>query len=276
MTAARPFLRWVGGKTRLLDEILPMLPERFDDYVEPFVGGGAVFFALHAAGRITRHAYLSDANPELVATYRAIRNDVEAVIELLEDLAGNHSDHHYQAIRESDPVFLSQVGVAARMIYLNRTCFNGLYRVNSDGKFNVPIGRNANRQLNRVIVDADNLRACSAALQCAQIDHVSFDDASDVALSGDAVYFDPPYIGRKSFTQYTAEGFRFEAQRRLKATADALREDGVTVLLSNSDTPETRELYKDWPMRSVTCRRDVAAKASTRRAVSELLIGGAV
>ncbi len=268
---AKPFLKWVGGKTVLLPEILPRLPKKIGTYYEPFLGGGAVFFALAAEKRFVR-AILSDSNAELMNTYGAVAWEVEAVIKRLEEHVYEKS--HYYAVRASAPRSLPTR--AARFIYLNRTCFNGLYRVNKSGQFNVPFGR----YTNPTICDEENLRAVSEALRVLGFINLvadNFETAVLGAKAGDAVYFDPPYVPASdtaNFTAYTKSGFGPEEQTRLRDVAKDLVYRGAHVLLSNSDTPFVRKLYKGFKIETVEAPRRVNSKGGKRGNVGELLISG--
>lgn len=266
--SAHPFLKWPGGKRQLLPEIgKHVSADHAGRYFEPFLGGGAVFFDLMTT--MAPHCYLSDANAELIATYMAIRDDVESVITALRQHAKQHSEEHYYAVRAQ--TVRSNTSVAARMIYLNRTCFNGLYRVNKKGEFNVPIGRYANP----TICDADNLRACARVLQFAELAHADFSSVMAVARRGDLVYLDPPYVPVSEtgdFTSFTAAGFGPADQDRLVQCARRLKETGVQVLLSNADLPAVRALYAGFEMRTVQARRNINSKGGKRGGVGELLI----
>lgn len=272
MTAPRPFLKWAGGKQQLLEPILARLPKRIDTYYEPFLGGGAVFFALAAEGRF-ENAVLSDANYELIETYRAIAEDVEMLIRLLSHYRSTEGE--YYAHRESSPS--TRVGRAARFIFLNKCCFNGLYRVNKQGRFNVPWCKRENV----TIFDAENLRACSAALRRAELHHCDFEvrhGSSSKAYyegQGDAYYFDPPYLpvsATADFTGYTAEGFNYADHVRLAAHARTLWLCDAHVLISGSDTLATRQAYMRLGFfERVPARRRVAASSASRKDTHELL-----
>lgn len=276
---AKPFIKWAGGKRRLVPELIRRAPAGFGRYHEPFMGGAALFFGL-TTERVSSGvpadrpwATLSDTNLRLVRTFRAVRDDVEGVIARLEDYAVGHDSDQYYAVRALavDEMELD-ADVAAWFIYLNKTGFNGLYRVNRKGGFNVPIGRYKNPR----VCDADNLRAASRALQSTEVLHETFDAVLDRAEPGDLVYFDPPYVPASttaSFTSYTKVGFSLEDQRRLRDVAHALKERGVSVLLSNSDTPPVRSLYRrGFTKRQVMMTRAINSKASKRGAVAELII----
>ncbi len=262
--SAAPFLKWAGGKTQLLGQLKPLLPASFDRYFEPFLGGGAMFFNLAPAV-----AFLSDVNDELINVYRVVRDDVESLIAQL----GNHKHekNHYYAVRALDPRFLDPVERAARMVYLNRTCFNGLYRVNRRGQFNVPFGSYKNPD----ICPADKLRAASATLQGVPIERQDFATAVAHARAGDFVYFDPPYdpVSRTaSFTRYAKGDFGPEDQAALAETFAELTARGVHCMLSNSDTPLINELYADFRVERVQARRAISRRAGGRGPVSEVVV----
>jgi DNA adenine methylase len=259
-----------GGKTALLPEILPRLPKKIKTYYEPFVGGGAVFFALAAEGRFER-AVIGDANMDLMRTYTALANEIDAVVNRLSEHV--YTSTHYYAMREHEPAALS--ARAARLIYLNRTCFNGLYRVNKAGKFNVPFGR----YTNPTICDEENLRAVSAVLhrRGVQIGAADFEVTTTGAKSGDVAYFDPPYVPvstTSNFTAYSAGGFGPNEQMRLRDVAKRLVDRGVHVLLSNSDTPLVHALYKGFKIEKVEAPRRINSKGGKRGNVGELFISG--
>lgn len=264
---ARPFLKWVGGKRQLLPVLRERMPATFGRYFEPFMGGAALFFDVRPA-----RAVLGDANERLVRTYRAVRDDVEGVIEALG--AYRYDAEVYAAARDVDVDALSDVGVAAWFIYVHKTGFNGLYRVNRAGKFNVPFGR----YTNPTICDAENLRACSAALRGVELRIGDFAETCAGAMAGDFVYFDPPYVplsATSSFTAYAAAGFGADAQTRLRDTAAALLDRGVHILLSNSSAGLVRELYgvRPFDVTEVDATRSVNCQASKRGAIKELVIG---
>ncbi|MFQ5400503.1 MAG: DNA adenine methylase [Anaerolineae bacterium] len=264
----RPFLKWAGGKTRLIDELTSRMPAQFAGYHEPFLGGGALFFGLYRAQRI-RQAFISDINAELIDAYIAIRDRVDAVIELL--LQYPHSEEFYYELRSLDPWKLDLPERAARMIYLNKTGYNGLYRVNRQGKFNVPFGRYKSPKY----YDHDNLKAVSNALQEISINCIPFDTVLENAQAGDWVYFDPPYAPlskTSNFTTYHVGGFSAEDQERLRDVCLALTEKGVYVTLSNSDTPPIRELYSGFIIGEVLANRAINSKGGKRGKIRELMI----
>ncbi len=264
----RPFLKWAGGKRRLLEQYAPYFPvlKKKATYFEPFLGGGAIFFRLLPA-----KAQLSDINEELINTYIALRDETEQLRALIRAHARNHNEEYYYYMRDYSPK--SDLRRAARFIYLNRTCYNGLYRVNSKGKFNVPMGRYKApfKNIDEWLVDA------AIALQHAKIEVSSFEAVTKAAKSGDLVYFDPPYqpiSDTAYFTSYSKDSFREEDQRRLAEVFAELTKKKVFVMLSNSDHPLIRELYAKSAKRIVDVKagRAINSKASKRGAITELLV----
>lgn len=246
----------------------PLLPSTFGKFHEPFMGGAALFFHLRAT-REPFEARLSDGNERLVRAYRGVRDDVEGVIRQLQTYP--HDKDFYLDLRAKKPEELSEADAAAWLIYLNRTCFNGLYRVNSKNEFNVPFGRYENPN----ICDAKNLRACSRALRGVEVVEEDFATAAEQMAPDDLVYFDPPYVpvsASSSFTSYTAGGFGPNDQTRLRDVALGLARRGVHVLLSNSDTPDVRKLYSDFRITEVSANRALNSKTTGRGAVGEVLI----
>lgn len=264
--AARPVLKWAGGKTQLLGPITRALPPRIRTYFEPFVGGGAVFFAMAAGHRFER-AVLGDRNPDLMAVYRALKHDVDAVIEELGKL--EHSEEAYYRIREAKPRGLARR--AARIIYLNKTGYNGLYRVNRSGRFNVPFGRYKRPN----ICDEPNLRAVAAVLEDVELEVADFEELCRAARPGDAVYFDPPYVPLSksaNFTAYDRHPFGPAEHERLSRLFGELRERGVPAVLSNSYTVETRALYAGYRRIEVRVKRPINSRADLRGPIRELLV----
>jgi DNA adenine methylase len=266
LAVPRPFLKWAGGKMQLVDELAKRAPAQFKVYHEPFLGGGAFFFHLYRLGRI-RHAVLSDINAELIATYEAIRDRVEEVIHLLGEFP--YDRDFYYSLRAKDPWQLSPAERAARMIYLNKTGYNGLYRVNRQGKFNVPFGRYKSPKY----YDPENLRAVAIALREVQLVCASFETVLERAAKGDFVYLDPPYVplsATANFTEYHATGFDLASHRLLRDVALNLDRRGVYVLISNSDTQLVRELYNTacfhidlvWAGRAINCNGRKRGKVS--------------
>lgn len=265
---ARPVLKWAGGKGRLLAELLTRIPTEFNTYHEPFIGGGALFFALAGQRRVGR-AYLADANGPLIDVYLALRDHVAEVIAILNSHV--YEREYYYRVRAQRPEELSLPQRAARVIYLNKTCYNGLYRENRRGEFNVPFGR----YKNPTICDETNLRAASRVLQGVDIARRPFTTTLDYAKAGDFVYFDPPYhplSATANFTGYDRNGFGPDDQRRLRDVFAALGQRGVRAMLSNSDTPFIRELYAGFPVDQVFVARAVNSKANGRGKVAEVIV----
>jgi len=270
-TAATPIVKWVGGKGRLLAQLGPLLPPAAEErrHVEPFMGGAAMFFA-----RRPERALLSDVNPELVGVYQAVRDDVEGVISALSQLAsGGHSAEAYYGVRTryNTERRATQTKRAAMFLYLNKTCFNGLHRVNRRGEFNVPAGKYKNPR----IVDVDNLRAASAALGSAEIRRAGFEELLGSARPGDFVYLDPPYVPMSttaSFTAYAQEGFGPADQERLRDVYRELDRRGCRLMLSNSDVPFVRELYREWRIDVVMAPRAVSCDGAKRQSVAEVVV----
>jgi DNA adenine methylase len=262
---SQPFIKWAGGKRSLLSEIIPRVPQTFNQYHEPFIGGGAVFFAL--SGRL-KETTISDNNIELTITYRVIQKEPESLIKLLEKHQENHSKEYYYVIRDE---YEPQTGIetAARLIYLNKTCYNGLYRVNKKGNFNVPIGDYKEPN----IVDEHTIHACHKALLNTKIRYLDFEDIKPEP--GDFVYCDPPYHPTNlEFTGYTKQDFSEKDQKRLQEFIKRLTKQKVMVMLSNSNTEFIRGLYpeKKFYRRIVHAPRNVNCKPEGRKDVEELLI----
>lgn len=263
----RPFLKWAGGKRQLIDSLLPHVPAEYGCFHEPFLGGGALFFAARPD-----RAVLTDLNQRLIRTYQGVKDDVEGVIALLSEYREQHCRAFFNQMRDREIDGRTDTDVAAWLIYLNKTAFNGLYRVNRHGRFNVPIGSYKNPG----ICDADNLRTCSALLQTAELKHTDFAAVLDDAKPGDFVYFDPPYVPlslTSNFTSYTRHGFTIEDQERLRDVARELKVREVKVLVSNSSSPLVRDLYEgEFKLEEVTATRLINSKATGRGRILELLI----
>ncbi len=270
--AIAPFLKWVGGKRQLMPAITALLPDDFDQlkYYEPFVGGGAVLFHLQP-----KNALINDFNKELVNVYQVIKNDPHA---LIEDLKSHKNEEEYfYAIRAWDrgSIYpkLSAVTKASRIIFLNKTCFNGLYRVNSSGEFNAPFGRYQNPK----IVNKKTILAVSDYLNSNDIDirNGDFEDALKDIKKDSFVYFDPPYdpVSKSAnFTGYVQGGFDHLAQKRLRNVCNKLTKKGVKFLLSNSATPFIEELYKDYTITYAKAKRAINVDAKKRGHINEVLI----
>lgn len=277
----RPFLKWAGGKTRLIGQYQPYFPEKFTTYYEPFLGGGAVFFYL-AQQHPSLQAILTDINPELINAYCCVRDKVEELIELLLEHQSEHSKdnkEYYYWVRSRS--YKKDTEKAARLIYLNKTCYNGLYRENSKGEFNVPIGRYKNPN----ICQADLLRSVSSLLARAQIKVRKFDEILDFATSSeDFVYFDPPYYpisATSNFTAYSRDNFKESEQLKLRDVFAEVAERGVKVMLSNSNCDFIEKIYSDNQAFSInslpqiieiSASRGINSNSCKRGKVKELLI----
>jgi DNA adenine methylase len=273
----RPILKWAGGKSKLVPQILARLPESIGTYHEPFVGGAAVFFALASHERF-KHAVLSDANQDLVDVYRGVQKNVAAVIKRLKIFEQRHCREVYYETREQTPSELDLYERAARLIYLNKTGYNGLYRVNQSGQFNVPMGR----YKNPTICDEPRLRAAARILKKnVTIELRDFEQVMSEARAGDAVYFDPPYVPlskTSSFTAYHSEAFGDDEHHRLAAVFTNLTVRGIRAVLSNSNTPLTRKLYpsSEFDVEHVLVARAINSKSELRGEVKELLVSNAL
>jgi DNA adenine methylase len=299
LPTARPLLKWAGGKRQLLDALSAHYPPAFDRYIEPFLGSGAVFFDLHARGLLEgRRAWLTDVNPDLVGCYRTVRDNADTVIAALRRLQSAHrtgGERFYYQVRDQrfNPARAAMRGgvpsaaadgytpsLAAMLIFLNRTGFNGLFRLNREGAFNVPVGRYADPR----ICDPDHVRTVAAAFGAVNVEIacVPFEEVLAGAGAGDFVYCDPPYapLSRTaSFAHYTAGGFSAFDQRRLQqAVVDACRR-GAQILLSNSSAPEIVDLYSASAARQaglqltlVPARRAINSRASARGPVHEVVV----
>ena len=263
---ARPFLKWAGGKRRLIEQYRSYFPVAFARYHEPFVGSAAVFFAIAPV-----RATLGDSNAALINCYTIVRDQVEALIRRLDVLQAQHSRRAYYACRARyNSAGLDPVERAALFIYLNHTCYNGLYRVNSRGLFNVPVGRYRRPRIS----DPDGLLAASHALSDTRLETRRFDACAAEVERGDFVYVDPPYhrTHAGSFTSYTAGGFGEAEQRELAGVVDRLHAAGCRVMVSNSDTPLVRELYGAYRIVPIRAARAINSAPGGRGPVDELLI----
>ena len=263
-----PIVKWVGGKRQLMFELLKNMPETYNRYFEPFIGGGALFFELQP-----QNGYISDMNDELINLYSVVRDDV---YNLIDDLSKHEiSKEYFLKIRNLDRTEkynkLSDIQKASRFIYLNRTCFNGMYRVNSQGQFNVPFGSYKNPR----IVDAENLINCSKLLKHTEICCADFSEILNKVQKGDFVYFDPPYVPlneTSSFTSYTKDGFDLDMQFKLRDVCDELASMGVMFMLSNSDTKLVNELYSNYEIKKVFASRAINANGNGRGKITEVLV----
>jgi DNA adenine methylase len=256
---ARPFLKWVGGKRSILPELIKRLPASYGKYHEPFLGGGALYFAIQP-----KHAQLSDVNFHLIITFKAVRDNVDQLIFNLKIHAKNHSKEYFlksrkRLFKEEDPVH-----IAALFIYLNKTCFNGLYRVNREGRFNVPMGA----YVNPAILDEENLRYASEVLKTAEISQHDFSQVK--IIKNDFYYIDPPY--HNTYSGYSGQGFGDKEHEKLAEFCHGVNEKGGYFMLSNSDTALVRKLYSPYNVEKVLAARSVNCKADGRNKEYELLI----
>jgi DNA adenine methylase len=272
-----PFLKWAGGKKSLLPHLLPHVPLHLSDYYEPFLGGGALF--LRVCMQTTEfNAHLSDTNEELMTTYRVIKESPEGLIQLLSTFQSEYDssdDRSAYFYRKRDWRPAGPIESAARLIFLNKTCYNGLYRVNSKGGFNVPFGRHRNPRL----FNSDNIREVSHALENtrAELRSIDYKNALTSCRKADFVYLDPPYqppSKTSSFTDYTPGGFSEKDQEDLSDEFGKLVDRGCTVLLSNSETPLTRHLYRDFEIKKVTVNRPINSVGEGRKGYRELIVLG--
>ena len=267
-----PILKWVGGKRQLLAHIEPLIP-KYSTYYEPFVGGGAVLFRIQPA-----KAVINDSNPELINVYLTIKNELGALTEKLKEHKANSSEEYFYSIRALDrdkKIFENMTNVerAARIIYLNKTCYNGLFRVNSLGEFNSPWGRYRNPNItNETTLNALHtyFNKANITIKCGD-----YTEALKGIRKGAFVYFDPPYMpisSSASFTGYTAGGFGEQEQVALKEQCDALNAKGIKFLLSNSSCPFIEDLYKDYIVEHVNAKRAINANPKKRGEIKEVLV----
>lgn len=262
--AASPFLKWAGGKSELLQHLVTKVPRSFNTYWEPFLGGGALFFHLAPTS-----AVLSDLNEDLVNCYQVVRSDVEPLIEELKKHRNEKA--HFLKVRKMQPWELDSIQRAARLVYLNKTCYNGLYRVNLRAEFNVPFGQYDNPR----ICDPIALRAASRTLQNAEITAKDFRFLLYRAQPGDFIYLDPPYnplSTTASFTSYSEAPFGDREQKALREVFRALDERGCRLMLSNSDTQYIRKLYSNFNTEPVLASRAINCRGDKRGKISELII----
>lgn len=263
---ARPFIKWAGGKRRLLEQYSPFLPNptEFNYYFEPFLGGGAVFFHLKPA-----KAFLADLNADLINCYRTVRDHPEELINALSK--HKTSEQYFYKVRELVPENLTPLERASRFIYLNKTCYNGLYRVNKQGQFNVPYGR----YKKPLICDAEVIHIASESLKSVQLNVSSFEKTVEKAQKRDFIYLDPPYVplsSTASFTSYTSSNFTEHDQMKLAQLVRVLDKRGCLVMISNSDTKLVRTLYQGFSIVTVHCPRSINSNPFARGTVTELLI----
>lgn len=273
----KPFVKWAGGKNGLINSLISFIPKNFNSYFETFVGGGALFFYLKNLNILnSKKIYLNDKNTELINAYKQIKINPNKLLEELEILKNNHSKEYFYKIRNLDRDFdfysLSEVFRAARFIYLNKTCFNGLCRYNAKGNFNTPIGSYKNPK----IYDKDLIFSVYDVLKNVSITNKDFEVVSLKAKKGDFVYFDPPYYPlnkTSSFVSYT-DNFSANEQIRLYKLFKMLDCEGIKVLQSNSNTDFIKELYKDFEIIEVISKRAINCKGDKRGKITELIIRG--
>ena len=274
MLKAKPFVKWAGGKRQIIDKLLKHIPLDYNTYYEPFVGGGALLFELSP-----KNAVINDSNKELMNVYKMISTDkgYESVVKLLNTYEKKHDEKFFYQIRNLDKdkdkyLKLTDAERAARTIYLNKTCFNGLYRVNSKGEFNVPF----NKKLKVNTYDSENMILAYVYFQANNVKMLSvdFEEAVKDAQKGDFIYFDPPYDSEndKTFNSYTEDGFGKEEQRRLAKVYKELSDRGCYVMLSNHNTTLVNELYKDFNINVITAKRNINSKGNKRGKVEEVII----
>lgn len=262
--ATLPFLKWAGGKRRLVPTLHRLLPRAWGGYFEPFLGSGALYFSMPQSG-----AHLNDANEELICCYEVVRDQPEKLISRLRQHV--YSREHYAAVRRLRPEDLTEVERASRFVFLNRTCFNGLWRVNRRGEFNTPMGRYTNPRL----VPDVQIRAASEALRSCHLSADPFEAAVYGCQAGDLVYLDPPYVPTakySDFDRYHRLCFGEEDQQRLAVLFAELHERGCLVMLSNSDAPLVRELYQQWWFTSVQATRSISCVGQGRGKVAEVIV----
>lgn len=264
----RSFIKWAGGKYQLLSYITNMLPSKFNTYFEPFVGGGSIFFNLKNDHKITT-SNINDMNTDLMLTYIAIWTQPDQLVQELDSGYYINNKERFYEIRNSYPV--DAISIAARFIYLNKTSFNGLYRVNSKNRFNVPFGNYNNPK----ILDETNIRLCSSLLQDTTMTNEPYDFIIDSIKKNDFVYFDPPYLpisDTSAFTSYTKSNFTIDDQIKLSNVFKYLDDQGVHIMLSNSKTSKIEEMYKEFNQITVPAKRSINCKGNKRGYVDELII----
>ena len=263
------FVKWAGGKKQLLEQFKPFFPKKINRYLEPFVGGGAVLFYILKTYK-PKEVFIFDVNEELINTYEIIRDDVDDLIKELKKLKRLHNKENYYKIRAEDPKLLSDLTRATRFIYLNKTCFNGLYRVNLSGGFNVPIGS----YKNPLVCPEEDLREISKLLKNVKIINGDFEKCLKFAKRGSFVYFDPPYypLKKSSFTTYAKNKFLGDEQEQLKKVFSKLDKKGCKIMLSNSDTKFIKNLYHEYPIKRVRATRMINCNGKDRGKIKEVVI----
>ena len=261
---ARPVVKWAGSRARLLPGLDPLFPTHFETYHEPFVGGGSIYFFLHHVGRV-RRALLGDVNTDLIHLHRVVRDDVERLIVALQSY--RYERDFYYRVRSLDPTALDRVNRAARMLYLNRTCYNGLYRVNREGQFNVPFGRFQNPR----ICDDVALRNVSRALQGVELQDWSYEAVVQLAGPGDFVFLDPPVPDRSGRrARFGRDWFDESHLGRLAEAVRLMDQRGALIMVTTRSAPETRDLFRAYDLREITAPRSPGRQA--RRSSRQTLV----
>lgn len=275
---AKPFIKWVGGKGKLVPELVARLPKQFGNYFEPFVGGGALFLSLKQSNKISS-ALINDINSKLISTYIQIQKNPNKLINLLKEIETEYKNlsyeeqkkYFYQIRRKYNDEVLDDIYTAAYLIFLNKTCFNGMYRENSKGQYNIPFGD----QKNPTICDKENILNVCECLKDTKITNKSFEEAVSVCKKGDFVYFDPPYYPTNitsNFTSYHKNCFGPKEQEQLRDVFVKLAEKGCLVMLSNSNTSFIENLYKGYHFSQIYAARSINSKGDKRGKVKELII----
>ncbi len=263
----KPILKWAGGKSALLKQLLPLFPNQFNRYFEPFLGGGAVFFAIHINNK---KSYLNDANKELIDFYEVVRDEPQALMKQLDYFTKNYSEEFYYELRTS--FSKTKIMRAARTLFLNKTGFNGLYRQNAKGEFNVPFGK---RLKCPALYEIENFLLAAKALQTAQLFSADFEEIINMAGKDDFIYCDPPYepLSKTSnFNAYQANGFSQDQQRRLKEACLRAQKRGAFVIISNSSAEFIKELYKDCELKFLAAKRVINSKGDKRGEINEVAV----
>jgi DNA adenine methylase len=265
------FVKWAGGKGQLIEQFSPLFPKKIERYIEPFVGGGAILFYV-IQKYAPKEVIIIDINEELIMTYNAVKNNVDELILKLKEHAKNHKhspEEYYYKVRAQKPKDLKDIENAARFIYLNKTCFNGLYRVNSKGEFNVPFGKHINPD----IIQEEKLKEISKLLKNVKIICASFENVLKYAKKGDVIYLDPPYhTDGKNFTTYTKDNFLEKEQVKLAEVFTELDKKGCVCIESNSDTTFIKKTYSKYDITPVRAKRLINCRAAGRGLINEIVI----
>ena len=275
---AKPFLKWVGGKTKLVPELVAMFPQKFNNYFEPFVGGGALFYEVIQKFGV-KSSYINDINKKLITTYKQIQRNPQKLINSLKviefeykKLTTIEQEKYYYLIRTKfNEMALDNITISAYLIFLNKTCFNGMYRENSRGQYNIPFGD----QKNPTICDKENILSVSECLKNTIITNTSFEDSLDKCRKGDLIYFDPPYYPintTSNFTAYSKSSFGEKEQIKLKDVFADLDSRGCFVMLSNSYTPFINNLYEEYHINNRYAARSINSKGEKRGKIMEVVV----